>query len=48
VYGDSFQSKLVAVVHPKPGALKGWAKSKGKDGAPGPGRCGLGRAAPVP
>jgi long-chain acyl-CoA synthetase len=26
VYGDSYQPKLVAVVHPKPGALKAWAK----------------------
>jgi hypothetical protein len=44
VYGDSFQAKLVAVVHPKPGVLKGWAKAKGKSGARGGGgrgaRCG--------
>jgi hypothetical protein len=33
VYGDSYQAKLVAVVHPKPGALKAWAKENGRAGA---------------
>lgn len=32
VYGDSYQPKLVAVVHPKEGALKTWAKDNGKSG----------------
>lgn len=32
VYGDSYQSKLVAVVHPKPAALKAWAKDNGHEG----------------
>lgn len=39
VYGDSYQSKLIAVVHPKPSALKDWAKGAGKDGAPRARRC---------
>lgn len=33
VYGDSYQSKLIAVVHPKPHALKQWAKDSGVEGA---------------
>lgn len=32
VYGNSFKSSLIAVVVPKPEAIKDWAKSKGKTG----------------
>ena len=32
VYGDSYQSKLLAVVHPKQHNLEAWAKGKGKRG----------------
>lgn len=32
VYGNSFKSTLVAVVVPKPDAIKDWAKANGKTG----------------
>jgi hypothetical protein len=37
VYGDSYQSKLVAVVVPHHGPLKSWAKDNGKSGEGGSG-----------
>jgi hypothetical protein len=33
VYGNSFKSSLVAVVVPKPEAIKAWAAANGKTGA---------------
>jgi long-chain acyl-CoA synthetase len=33
VYGNSFESTLVAVVVPKADAIKDWAKANGKTGA---------------
>jgi long-chain acyl-CoA synthetase len=32
VYGNSFESSLVAVVVPKADAIKDWAKANGKTG----------------